>query len=71
MIFRLFDHFFFIIFNVDCDGDDLPITSIQRVKNGRELYKIVEESFCTVRESKLGSQSKLACREYVLNLLEE
>ncbi len=68
MIFELFDHFFFIIFDVDYDDDDLFIVSVQKVKNERESCKIIEESFCTVREFKLKSQSKLTCRECVLNL---
>jgi len=68
LIFELFDHFFFIIFDVDYDDDDLFIVSVQKVKNERESCKIIEESFCTVREFKLKSQSKLTCRECVLNL---
>ena len=55
LIFKLFNHFFFIIFDVSYDDDDLFIVSVQRVKNERELYKIIEEFFCTVREFKSES----------------
>jgi hypothetical protein len=68
---ELFDHVFFITFDVDCDGDGLFIASVQGVENGRELCETIEGPFCTVRGFKLGSQSKLACRECILNLLEE
>ena len=71
MIFELFDHVFFIIFDVSYDDDDLFIVSVQRVKNERESCEMIEEFFCTVREFKLRSQSKLTCREYVLNLEEQ
>ena len=71
LVFGLFDHFFFIIFDIDCDNDDLFIVSVQKIENERKSCKMIEKSFCTVREFKLKSQSKLTCRECVLNLLEE
>ena len=49
LVFDLFDHVFFITFDVDCDGDGLSIASVQGVENGRELCEMVEGPFCTAR----------------------
>jgi hypothetical protein len=50
LAFGLFNHFFFIIFDIDCDDDGLSIASIQRVENERESCEMIEEPFCIKRE---------------------